>query len=249
MYSFNKKVGIVCGASRGIGLSMVELLLAEHNIEKIYATTRDINNESLCKLKSSYPNKLIISELTANNELDYVNLSNDVKNSGGIDFIINCIGVLHFSSNTPERRVDDLNSEDLIKSFQTNTFPTLFLAKHFKSLIRKSDKPLLCALSAKVGSIDDNSSGGWYGYRMSKAALNMAIKNLSIEFNRLNKNSIVVAVHPGTTETDLSKPFLAMAKKKYIVHKPRQTAENILATLACAKNGQFLSWDGAGIKW
>ncbi|XP_068758775.1 1-hydroxy-2-glutathionyl-2-methyl-3-butene dehydrogenase-like isoform X2 [Montipora capricornis] len=65
---------------------------------------------------------------------------------------------------------------------------------------------ILVNMSARVGSVTDNWLGGWYSYRMSKAALNMATKNLSIELGR--KNVICVSLHPGTVNTDLSSRYL-----------------------------------------
>ena len=75
------------------------------------------------------------------------------------------------------------------------------------SLFKKSDRSIFASISAKVGSIGDNRLGGWYGYRASKAALNMFLKTTAIEYSRRCPKTIVVALHPGTTDTKLSQPF------------------------------------------
>jgi len=77
----------------------------------------------------------------------------------------------------------------------------------FDPLLRRDEKAVFAALSARVGSISDNRLGGWYAYRASKAALNMVLKTLAIEIGRRFKNQIIVGLHPGTVDTDLSKPF------------------------------------------
>ncbi|MBN8110500.1 SDR family NAD(P)-dependent oxidoreductase, partial [Vibrio vulnificus] len=86
-----------------------------------------------------------------------------------------------------------------------NTLPTLLLAKYFSPLMKASTAAKFVSISAKVGSISDNRLGGWYSYRASKAALNMLLKTLSIEWQRTIKQGVVLALHPGTTDTPLSK--------------------------------------------
>ena len=98
-----------------------------------------------------------------------------------------------------------------------------------------------------VGSITDNQLGGWYSYRMSKAALNMFIKTLSIEWQRKAPDSIVVATHPGTTDSALSEPFQANIKDGKL-YTPELTAERlsrILEELNAEQNGHLLHWDGS----
>jgi NAD(P)-dependent dehydrogenase (short-subunit alcohol dehydrogenase family) len=100
-----------------------------------------------------------------------------------------------------------------------------------------------------VGSLEDNGLGGWYSYRMSKAALNMFIRNLSIEWSRKAPGSVVVAQHPGTTDSPLSEPFQAgIAEGK--LYTREQTAErlvNVMRELTPEQNGRLLHWDGSVI--
>jgi NAD(P)-dependent dehydrogenase (short-subunit alcohol dehydrogenase family) len=105
-------------------------------------------------------------------------------------------------------------------------------------------------LSAQVGSIGDNRLGGWYGYRMAKAALNMGIKTAAIEFERVRKAPVVCAVHPGTTATALSGPFIK--RRRAAVTSVLETGER-LAELALSlgpqDNGRFIKWDRSEIEW
>ena len=106
------------------------------------------------------------------------------------------------------------------------------------------------ALSARVGSISDNRLGGWYGYRASKAALNMMIRNLSIEWSRKNDKSIIVALHPGTVDTALSQPFQSNVPAEQLFD-PGRAARQLLAVLEALQptdSGKGFAWDGTEIR-
>ena len=92
-------------------------------------------------------------------------------------------------------------------SFMANTIGPAMTAKYFLPLLTRNRKSVFAALSARVGSISDNRIGGWYAYRAAKAALNMVLKTLSIEYGRRFKQAVIIGLHPGTVDTDLSKPF------------------------------------------
>ena len=117
-------------------------------------------------------------------------------------------------------------------------------------LIKAAEQPVVAFLSAQVGSIEDNNSGGWYSYRMSKAALNMAVKSLAIECARFKNHPIVVAIHPGTTRTKLSEPFLK--HRKAPVRDAIDSAASILDLvrgLTPEDSGSFLNTRGEIIPW
>ena len=124
-----------------------------------------------------------------------------------LGLIVNVAGVLHGPSFGPEKKLAQVNPEALRTVFEVNAFGPLLVAKHFHGFLRHRERSVFASLSARVGSISDNRLGGWYAYRASKAAQNMFTKNLSIELGRLAPHAIVVGLHPGTVDTDLSKPF------------------------------------------
>merc|ERR1719482_380017 len=99
-------------------------------------------------------------------------------------------------------------------------------------------------LSARVGSISDNGLGGWWSYRMSKAALNMATVNMANELRR--RDVYAVALHPGTTDTDLSVPFQANVKPEKLF-TVKYTVDSLLAVLDGLQpedSGGFFAFDG-----
>ena len=106
-------------------------------------------------------------------------------------------------------------------------------------------------MSARVASIEDNSLGGWYSYRSSKASLNQITKTIAIEFARQLPKSICIAVHPGSVNTRLSKPFQKSIPKEKLF-SPDYAAAKMVAVidnLTTTDNGSFLAWDGSNIPW
>ncbi len=169
----------------------------------------------------------------------------------GIDTFIYAAGLLHGQGMFPEKRLEDLESASLARAFAVNATGCGLLARALLPWLRHREFKRIAAISAKVGSITDNGFGGWYAYRSSKAALNMLVRNLSIELPRRCKPIACVALHPGTTESALSEPFSqSLAKLK--VHTPAQTADNlvrVLEGLGDESNGRFFSWDGSELPW
>ncbi len=248
---------LVCGASSGIGLALVSKICQSSTSGKVVATHRPTSDLSgLKELQDQFPEKLQLISLRASKPTDYLQLQEKIQQwQQPLDYCINAIGLLHDKSLDifPERKLDEFEAEAFQQVMATNVTPTVLLAKHLIEYLRASDAPTLVAVSAKVGSIADNRMGGWYSYRISKAALNMAIKNIAIELGRYNSKSCVLALHPGTTATKLSEPFMASAKKKYKIHSPEETAENLLTVIETARQkketGAFYSWDGAPLPW
>lgn len=138
-----------------------------------------------------------------------------------------------------------------MRSFQVNAMGAALLTKHLMPLLKHGDPSLFGAISAKVGSIGDNRLGGWYGYRASKAALNMLIKTASLEYARRSPNTILVLLHPGTTDTRLSQPFQRGVPPEKLFPVSRTVAQlmAVMEGLTPADSGEFFSWDGSRLPW
>ena len=163
------------------------------------------------------------------------------------DTIVICNGVLHDAQGLPEKTIRQLDSAILAQRLQTNVvIPAQYLQALFRYLTRTPQIKVL-VLSAKVGSITDNHLGGWYSYRMSKAALNMLVKNISLEVGRLNPSACIVAVHPGTTDTPLSEPFQSNLPDGQL-QTAADTAQRLLKVrdaLTPQLSGALLNWDAS----
>jgi len=161
------------------------------------------------------------------------------------------VGMLHEDSLSPEKSLRDVNAENLLRSFQVNSVGAVLAAKHLASLFKRDTPSIFAGISAKVGSIGDNRLGGWYGYRASKAALNMFLKTVAIEYRRRCPGTIVVSLHPGTTDTRLSKPFQSNVPDRQLstVEETVELLADVMAGLSIEDSGQFFSWDGSRLPW
>ena len=194
---------IIAGSSGAIGGEFTELYANNSNVEKIIALSRKPINTNHNKIQSV--------EIDYNNEATFKNLD-AISQLDSISKIIIATGILHTDQIKPEKSIDSIAGEDMRKVFQVNIFGPILLVKKLLPLIKKSKGVKIVFLTARVGSISDNLLGGWHSYRSSKSALNMMIKNLAIELKRLNKEHVVIGIHPGTVKSHLSEPFLRHVK-------------------------------------
>lgn len=161
--------------------------------------------------------------------------------------IIHAAGLLHDGDLMPEKKLSDLRFDNLMKSFTVNAIGSALVLRYFSPLLNREGSRMIF-LSAKVGSIGDNRLGGWYGYRASKAALNMLVKTASIELKRTTPKAIVIAMHPGTVNSKLSKPFGGATKGKAADLACREML-NTIDGLQPEQTGQFLSYSAEQLPW
>lgn len=173
--------------------------------------------------------------------------ANALLNEGPFQLVINTIGILHTEQWMPEKRLDDLNAEQLMELMQINAIGPALTIRHFSKLLDPNGS-IMVSLSAKVGSIEDNRLGGWYSYRSSKAALNMLIKTAAIEFARTKPNTALIALHPGTVNSRLSKPFRGQQ-----IGRPALDAAadmlRVIENLEPKDSGSFFSYSGETLPW
>ncbi len=163
------------------------------------------------------------------------------------ELIFICNGVLHDDNAMPEKTIRQLDNEIMMRRFYTNVaVPARYLQLLLPYLNKKTAVKVV-VLSAKVGSIADNALGGWYSYRISKAALNMLVKNVSIEVRRLNASATIISVHPGTTDTLLSAPFQTNLPDGQL-QTAGSTAIRLAQVVQAAQpeqSGALFNWDGS----
>ena len=159
--------------------------------------------------------------------------------------------MLHTAAQGPEKTIRHIDPAFFMQSMSINALPSLLLAKHLQAGFRHGRPAVFATVSAKVGSIEDNRLGGWFSYRASKAALNMCLKTLAIEWRRSLPNVALAALHPGTTDTDLSRPFQHNVPNGQLF-TPEQSVScmlDVLDGLKPANSGQFLAFDGEKLPW
>ena len=166
-----------------------------------------------------------------------------------IDRLVFATGALHIGERTPEKALQDVTLARLNDAYRINAAGPLAVSAGLQDLLRGSQAARVVFLSAQIGSIGDNQLGGWYGYRMAKAALNMGVKTLAIETERWKQPPIVAAVHPGTTVTNLSARFVARRKG---VASPEEAAARLrrfIDALEPDMSGGLFKTDGARLPW
>lgn len=249
----NHANALVVGASQGIGLGFVRALLQKDNFQRIFATYRSQSTAAdLLALQEQFGDRLQCLQIDITDESQIVAGINQIQESAQqIHLAIYCVGVLHEGNLNPEKSLRQIKPENLIYSFQVNSIGAVLLAKHLMPLFKKSECSIFASISAKVGSIGDNRLGGWYGYRASKAALNMFLKTTAIEYSRRCPKTIVVALHPGTTDTRLSQPFQKNVPpgKLFPVEHTVDLLSKVIANLEMKDSGEFFAWDGSKLPW
>ncbi len=239
--SFGHEVNAaVFGASGGVGQAFVNLVAASPNVARVAAFSRSDAAFDHPKVQSAKADLEREDSLAA-----------AAETAAGIaqeyHLVILATGVLHNGDGLrPEKTWRTLDGAALETAFQINSTGPALIAKHFLPLMARDRKSVFAALSARVGSIEDNQLGGWYAYRASKAALNMLIKTLSIELARRNSDAICVALHPGTVDTALSKPFQAGVPAGKLFSPPQAAGQllGVLDQLTPEDSGRLFAWDG-----
>ena len=230
--SFDPQNIAIIGASGAIGSAFKKLLSEKHPKASLFAFSRNSD------FRINYSCEDSIAEAAEKAAKD-----------NPIDLVIVVNGILHDGKVMPEKSLRDLSAEKFHRIFEVNAITPALIGKYFLPKLNKEKPSIFAALSARVGSISDNQLGGWYAYRASKAALNMIIKNAAIEIGRKNKQAIIVGLHPGTVDSDLSKPFQGnVADGKLFT--PEYSAEKLLEVLdnlSAEQTGKCFAWDGEEI--
>jgi len=170
-----------------------------------------------------------------------------LKDKGPFHLILDATGALIIDDRGPEKRLEELDPQALLRAMQVNAVGPALLMKHFVPLLASAERSIWAKLSARVGSIEDNRKGGWYGYRASKAALNMLLQTAAIEVARRRPLAVVAALQPGTVRSPLSQPFVG-ADAMDPVSSARQMLMALDRLDACG-HAQFLDYRGNGIPW
>ena len=232
---------VVLGSAGAIGSALISRLRSSHPRSAIFAFSRHSPNkivEGVNYHLVDYSDEVSISKAAAL-----------ATAHGPLDLVLVATGVLHEGAIQPEKSLRTLSAEQFLHLFEANTIFPALAVKHFLPKLDRHKRAVFAALSARVGSISDNRLGGWYAYRASKAALNMVIKNASIEMARRYKHTLVVGLHPGTVDSRLSQPFQKHVPKEKLF-TPDFSAQKLLEVLDnldSGDSGKCFAWDGKEI--
>lgn len=238
----NPANAVVIGASGGIGSAMTEHLCGLEPVQQVFAFSR--HGDGVTHEKVTHGRLDLLNE-------ESIEQAASLVKSQPIDLVFVATGVLQTEAFSPEKSMRQWNSQTLSAVFRTNTIGPAIVAKHFLPLLRRGEKSVFAAISARVGSTADNRLGGWASYRASKAALNSILRTASIEHRRRWPLSIVVALHPGTVDTPLSKPFSGRVKPEQLFTS-EQSVDYMLRVidgLTVEDSGGFFAWDNSPIEF
>ncbi len=218
---------VVIGASGGIGAALVAGLQARGVDVSGYSRSQD--------------------GLDLTDEASIAAMAQGLAAAPGL--VIVATGALTVDGHGPEKAMAALHPDLLARQFALNAVGPALVAKHFLPLQPRRGRTVFAALSARVGSISDNQLGGWHGYRASKAALNQLIRTLAIEQARRNPAAIVAALHPGTVNTPLSRPFQRTVAAERLFTPAEAAAKllDVIAGLRPVDSGRLWGWDGQEI--
>lgn len=238
---------VIVGAGGAIGTALVEACLAASDCGMVHALSRRPPDEPASARAAHW----VVADPT-----DAASLAAAARTvtaeTPRIHRLIVCSGLLHGGAEAPDLRPEkalaQLQLIHLQRCIEVNAWAPLATLHAFTAALRHPEGAVAATLSAMVGSIGDNRLGGWYSYRMSKAALNMGIRTAAIELGRHRHGPVVVAIHPGTTLSPLSEPFAGADRAR----PPAASAAAILGVLdrlERADSGRFFNWDGRELPW
>ena len=221
---------LVIGASGAIGQAFVQALQSDPRCAKVFGVSRE-----------SSPGLDLLDESSM------AACAQNLAPQGPFHLVLDATGALTLNGRGPEKRLDELDGTHLLDALHLNAVGPGLLLKHFAPLLASGQRVIWGKLSARVGSIEDNRKGGWYGYRAAKAALNMLLQTAAIEIARRRPLAVVAALQPGTVQSALSQPFVGQDA----LH-PNESAQRLLATLDGLQptgRAQFVDHQGQHIPW
>lgn len=240
-------VALVAGAGGGIGAAVVEALLGDPGVAAVYAASRSqapparLAGESRLHWQCCDNSPAAIKRVVG------------LATQGGRPLVrvVICNGMLHNERCAPEKALEQVDPACLQESFAANAVVPMLWVQGVARTLSRRQPCVIAVLSARVGSINDNRLGGWYSYRSSKAALNMLLRSAAIELARRAPATKLLAFHPGTTDTPLSKPFQSSVPEGKLF-SPDFVAGRLLGIMRSVEpDGElaYLDWEGKSIEW
>jgi NAD(P)-dependent dehydrogenase (short-subunit alcohol dehydrogenase family) len=248
----DQQVAVVVGASGGLGAAFAAALTARRDIGQVFTLSRSgPRRDPAQRDRTDWITADVGDPASLAEAADAVR-----QTAPRVHLLINCSGILHEPGLAPEKALRQLEREPFLHLMAVNALVPLQVLAAFAPLLVHRERSVAATLSAMVGSIGDNRLGGWYSYRMSKAALNMGLKTAAIELARGRSGvangyagaPIVVAVHPGTTATPLSAPYLERRDARPAAASAARVL-GVLDRLTPIDNGKFYNWDGRELPW
>jgi NAD(P)-dependent dehydrogenase (short-subunit alcohol dehydrogenase family) len=227
---------VVTGANRGIGLEFVKQLLARG--ASVDAGVRDPDRAvQLCEMEKNANGALRVHVCDVSDDASVHAFARNVGDAP-VDLLVNNAGVYGGA----HQGVSEMDFRDALATMNTNALGAVRVSLALLPVIRKSKTKKIVHITSGMGSIGDNSSGGFLAYRMSKAALNMASKTLAVDLR--NDGVISVVINPGWVQTDMGGAGASTPVRDSVAGMLAQ-----IDGVTLANSGAFLNWRGGEYVW
>lgn len=222
------RIALIIGSSRGIGLEFVRQY--QRLGYTVYGTSRNpLDGETKLSEILDSAHHLVVD---VSSEDSIKELAVQIKaRKMNIDLLIHNAGI--FINDALE---DPKLGESLTKQFQTNSIGPILIFQHLSVFLKEGSR--VAFISSLMASVQDNESGAYYGYRASKAALNMVVKSLSIDIKK--RGISVQVIHPGYVKTDM-----APAGVISTVQSVESMISNVIEKMDMERTGKFYERDGS----
>jgi NAD(P)-dependent dehydrogenase (short-subunit alcohol dehydrogenase family) len=229
---------VLTGANRGLGLEFTRQWIARG--DRVFALERSRTpSESLARWRKEHPEQLFVESCDVTMDDDVMRAVQAIDRTfGAIDLLVNNAGT-YGSRSGPMEEVD---LEEMYKTFGVNALGPIRLTRRVRPLLRRGERPAVVNISSLMGSIEDNTSGGSWAYRTSKAALNMVTRNMGHDL--AGDGIVCVALHPGWVRTDMGGEAAPLT--------PEESVGAMIATiegLSPDQSGKMLDRDGRCLPW
>jgi NAD(P)-dependent dehydrogenase (short-subunit alcohol dehydrogenase family) len=243
------KTALVTGAYKGLGLEWCRqlgkkgytVILTARRLDKARAAADALGEEGLT---------IVPKAVDVADEAQIANLAAEVEQEfGRLDLLVNNAGIN--SKDNPDEVVvrkstflSELDPEEVLKHISINSISPILMAKHFRNLLHRSDKPMVVSISSWLGSITTKDSmRGHYSYCTSKTALNMMNRAMSIELRA--EGIIAIVVNPGWVQTDMGGQTADLTPDQSV----GGLIDNVLEKITIEETGNFFQWDGTRHPW
>ena len=228
---------LVTGSNRGLGLEFVRQLLARG--DRVYAACRHPGRAlALTELAGAHPGHLNVLPLEADKERSIAELARETTAlTDTLDVLINNAGML-----ISGERFGALAAKPISDTFATNVIGPLLLTQALAPLLEKSRHAKVLNITSELGSIADTETFGTPSYSISKAALNMATRQLAAALR--DRAVTVICAHPGWVKTDMGGARATLTPQASVAG-----LLGILDDLRPADTGAFFEYNGKKLRW
>lgn len=227
---------LITGANRGLGYEFASQYLADG--WRVFAACRHPGEASvLQRLTKSSEGKLSIIEMDVTSAESVRNAAAQLDGAA-IDLLINCAGI----AGQRGQRTGNTDYDSWAHVLDVNTIGPLRVLESFIDHVARSERRLVVTITSAMGSIADNTYGGYIPYRSSKAAVNMVMRSAAIDLAA--RGISCVLVHPGWVRTDMGGPKAPLSPQESV-----EAMRRLIDTFGPSHSGKFYSYNGREYPW